>query len=162
LLERYERVVDGLAAEVTACYGPRLVACAIFGSVARGTPRDGSDVDVLVVARDMPDGRMRRMEEFATVEENLAPLLASCTGDGPTPGISAVLKTPQEVISGTPLLLDMVEDARILFDRDGFLAARLDRLRRRLEELGSQRVWRGNAWHWVLKPDLKPGEVFEL
>ena len=56
----------------------------------------------------------------------------------------------------------MVEDARILFDRDGFFAAVLERLRARLEALGARRVWRGNAWFWDLKPDYVPGEVFEL
>jgi hypothetical protein len=38
LLERYDRLPERLAAEVQALYGPRLVACAVFGSVGRGTP----------------------------------------------------------------------------------------------------------------------------
>jgi hypothetical protein len=38
----------------------------------------------------------------------------------------------------------------------------LEKLRKRLTELGAKRVWRGNAWYWILKPDLRPGEVFEL
>jgi len=56
----------------------------------------------------------------------------------------------------------MVEDARILHDEGGFLAAYLERLRQRLVALGSRRIWRGSAWHWVLKPDLKPGETITL
>lgn len=56
----------------------------------------------------------------------------------------------------------MVEDARILYDPEGFLAASFDRLRTRLQQLGSRRIRRGNAWYWELKPDLKPGEVFTL
>jgi hypothetical protein len=31
-----------------------------------------------------------------------------------------------------------------------------------LEQLGARRIWRGNAWFWDLKPDYRPGEVFEL
>lgn len=53
-------------------------------------------------------------------------------------------------------------DARILVDRDGFLQDALQGLRKRLDELGARRIWRGNAWHWDLKPDYRPGEVFEL
>jgi hypothetical protein len=34
-----------------------------------------------------------------------------------------------------------------------------ERLRQRLVELGSRRVWRANSWYWVLKPDLAPGET---
>jgi predicted nucleotidyltransferase len=162
LLERYEAVLAAIVPALAGRYGPRLVSCAVFGSVARGTPREGSDVDLLVVAEDLPRGRMRRIEEFAPVEEALGPLLAACSGGTIAAELSPILKTPEELAAGTPLLLDMVEDARILADRDGFLAARLERLRARLRELGSQRIVRGNARHWVLKPDLKPGEVFEL
>ncbi|MFB3904718.1 MAG: hypothetical protein ACE15E_14805 [Acidobacteriota bacterium] len=35
-------------------------------------------------------------------------------------------------------------------------------LKDRLARLGARRVWQGNAWHWDLKPDYKPGDVFEL
>lgn len=162
LLERYEAVLKALVPALRSQYGQRLVSCAVFGSVGRGTQRAGSDVDLLVVVKDLPRGRMRRMDEFAAVEERLAPLLARCADEDPPAELSPVLKTPEEVAAGSPLFLDMVEDARILHDEGGFLAARLERLRVRLAELGSRRVWRGNAWHWVLKPDLEPGEVFEL
>ena len=56
----------------------------------------------------------------------------------------------------------MTEDARVLFDRAGFLARSLDALRGRLASLGARRIWRGNAWYWDLKPDYVPGEIFEL
>ena len=76
--------------------------------------------------------------------------------------MSPVFKTPAEIEHGSPLLFDMVEDARILTDRDGYLEAVLGRLRYRLRELGARRIWRGNAWFWDLKPDYKPGEIFEI
>jgi hypothetical protein len=56
----------------------------------------------------------------------------------------------------------MVEDARILLDPDGYFARFLAGLRARLVELGSIKVRRGESWYWILKPDRKPGEVFEL
>ena len=61
-----------------------------------------------------------------------------------------------------PLLLDVSQEAIILMD-DGFFVAKLDEVRKRLEELGSKRVWtKRGTWYWVLKPDLKPGEVIEI
>ena len=78
------------------------------------------------------------------------------------PEVSPVLKTPLEVEQGSPLFLDMVDDAILLVDRDGFLSQVLQNLRDRLARLGARRIWRGNAWFWDLKPDYKPGEVFEL
>jgi hypothetical protein len=56
----------------------------------------------------------------------------------------------------------MVEDARMLYDRGGYLSKRLEQLKNRLDELGAKRVRRGNAWYWDLKPDYKPGEIIEL
>jgi len=76
--------------------------------------------------------------------------------------LSPVFKTPDEVEAGSPLFLDMVEDARVLYDPDGFLGRSFDRRRARLCQLGARRISRGNAWYWELKPDLKPGEVFAL
>jgi predicted nucleotidyltransferase len=138
-------------------YGARLVSVVIFGSTGRGTARPDSDVDLLLIADPLPHGRMRRVEEFEEVERRVAELLP-----GAVPPLSPVLKTPEEAGHGSPLFLDMTEDARILFDRESFFSRQLDRLRARLAQLGSRRVWLGNAWYWDLKPDYRPGEVFEL
>jgi predicted nucleotidyltransferase len=162
LLERYEALLERLRAEVRAAYGPRLVACAVFGSVGRGTPRHDSDVDLLLVVRGLPQGRTRRVEEFLAVEARLAPVLGPAEAGSPPIALSPVFKTPEEVEAGSPLFLDMVEDARILHDPEGFLAGYLDRLRGRLRQLGARRIRRGNAWYWELKPDLRPGEVFTV
>jgi Nucleotidyltransferase domain len=63
LLNRYAWLVDRLLAEVKGTRGP-LVALAVFGSVGRGTVREDSDVDFLLVARDLPRGRFARVDEF--------------------------------------------------------------------------------------------------
>ncbi|HUE89895.1 MAG TPA: nucleotidyltransferase domain-containing protein, partial [Vicinamibacterales bacterium] len=143
-------------------YGPRLVSLVVFGSIGRGTPRPDSDVDLLIVAENLPDGRMARVDEFAPVEQALAATLADGRRLGFFNECSPVFKTPDEVLAGSPLLLDMVEDARVLVDRDAFFQAAIDRLKERLARQGARRIWRGNAWLWDLKPDYQPGDVFEL
>ncbi len=143
-------------------YGQRLVSLAVFGSVARGAMRQDSDIDFLVVAEPLPRGRMRRVEEFAPVERALDPALKAARRAGVHTRLSPLFKTPEEVRARSPILLDMTEDARLLFDRDGFLEGELAALRIRLESLGAKRVFRGEFWWWDLKPDLKPGEVFGL
>jgi predicted nucleotidyltransferase len=162
LLERYEEILARLRAELVAHYGARLVSVAVFGSVGRGTPRSDSDVDFLVVAHDLPRGRTARVEEFLPVESRLEPWLSTADGSVGPVMLSPVFKTPAEVEAGSPLFLDMVEDARILHDPTGFLRRHLDGLRRRLQALGARRIRLGNAWYWELKPDLRPGEVFTL
>jgi hypothetical protein len=162
LLHRYEEILQALPAELHATYGPRLVACAVFGSVGRGTPRYGSDIDLLLVVRGLPRGRFKRVDEFLPVEARLEAALTVGEPGYPAIALSPVFKTPEEVEAGSPLFFDMVEDAQILYDPEGFLAHYLDGLRARLRQLGARRLWRGNAWYWELKPDLKPGEVFAL
>lgn len=156
---------DLLAAVLAACrqhYGERLVSLAVFGSVGRGVPRPDSDVDLLIVAQDLPRGRVARAADFRAVEQAVAPRLRALRSEGITSELSPVFKTPAELSQGSPLLLDMVEDARLLQDREDFLRNALAALQARLERLGARRVWRGSAWYWDLRPDYRPGEVFEL
>jgi len=154
-----------LARVLDACrqhYSARLVSVAVFGSVGRGTPHPDSDVDLLIVADDLPNGRLRRVAEFRAVEAAVAPGLAEARKAGLAPDLSPVFKTPSEALQGSLLFLDMIEDARLLYDRGDFLREALSKFKARLERLGARREWRGNAWIWDLKPDYKPGEVFEL
>jgi len=161
-IERYERLLGRTLAELRLHYGGRLVACAVFGSVGRTTQRDDSDIDLLLVVRDLPRGRCARVDDFLPVEQRLERDLESSSAPGRQVSLSPVFKTPAEVEAGSPLFLDMVDDARILHDPDGFLAAYFERLAARLRSIGARRVWVGNAWYWELKPDLKPGEVFSF
>ncbi len=137
-------------------YGERLISLAVFGSVGRGTPRPDSDIDLLVVAKDLPVGRIARVKEFAAVETALGAAIQGRVE------LSPVFKTPEEIANGSPLFLDMVEDARMLFDRDDFFKTALKRLKEGLQRLGARRIWQGNAWYWDLKPDYKQGEIFEI
>jgi predicted nucleotidyltransferase len=161
LVERYEAILARLVAELRNLYGARLVTCAVYGSVGRGAMREDSDIDFLVVARDLPQGRWARVREFGPIETRLAPMLQPRVAGAFPILLSPVFKTPAEVEARSPLFLDMVEDARLLHDADGFFACFLDGMRERMRKLGSRRVWRGNVWYWDLKPDYQPGEVFE-
>jgi hypothetical protein len=105
---------------------------------------------------------MARMGEFQNVEAAMKPWLAEARAAGLAAELSPVIRMPEEVLRGSPLLLDMTEDARVLYDRQGFLQSALEQLRARLQRMGARRIWRGNAWFWDLKPDYRPGDVFEI
>ncbi len=157
---------DSLLAHATAacieCYQGRLLSLAVFGSVGRGTPRPDSDIDLLIVARDLPRGRMNRMGEFRAVEAAMKTRLAEARATGFAAELSPVIKAPEEVLLGSPLMLDMTEDARLLYDPQGFMQTAMEQLKARLVRLGARRIFRGNAWFWDLKPDYRPGDVFEI
>ncbi len=160
--ERYAELVHRLARACREAYGSRLVTVAVFGSVGRGTPGPESDVDVLIVARGLPRGRLARVSEFGQVEKELEPLIARMRDEGVVTEISPVLKTPEEVEAGSLLFLDMIEDALVLHDESSFFRDRLRRLADRLQSLGARKIKMGGQWYWDLKPDLQPGEVFEI
>jgi uncharacterized protein len=143
-------------------YGDRLISLVVFGSVGRGSMRPDSDIDVLIISDPLPHGRLRRVEEFGSVESEMDALFRRGTASGVNTRISPVFKTPQEAKRGSALFLDMVDDACVLFDRGGFFGERMLHLRERLNALGSKRIWKGNAWYWDLKPDYKWGDEFEL
>ncbi len=162
LREEYSHLIESLADETQAFYGSRLVSIVLFGSTARGTPGPESDVDVLIVADPLPAGRLKRVTEFESVEGRLDSILGSMKDKGLAVSLSPVFKTPEEVGLGSPLFLDMTEDGRILFDRDGFMGGYLRKLRDRLRSLGARRVQYRGAWYWDLKPDYRPGDVIDL
>jgi uncharacterized protein len=155
-------IESSLLEECQRFYGARLISLVVYGSVGRGTFSPASDLDLLIIADPLPKGRIARVREFEEVESGVGPDLARCRSSDWDIRFSPILKTPAEAEAGSPLFLDMVDDARILFDRAGFFSARLDRLRERLRQLGSRRIWKGKMWYWDLKPDWKPGDVIEL
>ena len=162
LKERFKEVENRLLSEIEQFYADRLISVAVFGSVARETQGFDSDIDVLIIAKGLPHGRIRRIREFELVENKVEPFLKSLKKEQINTYISAIIKSPEEAEKGSPLFLDMVEDSKILFDKDDFFLRLIAKLRARLKALGAKRVWKDSAWYWILKPDIKAGEVFEV
>lgn len=160
--EKFRQLLGDLFEQVAGYYGDRLITLAVFGSVGRERQRADSDVDILIIAENLPDGRINRVQEFERVEEALGPCLRRLKDEGINTYLSPVIKSPREVKRGSLLFLDMIEDSIILYDRGDFFHAFMRDFRKRLACLGARRVIRGNAWHWVLKENYREGEVFEL
>jgi len=159
---QYESLVSGLLKACREVYGDSLVSVAIFGSVARGTATPDSDIDLLIVATDLPRGRMNRVAAFEPVEAAVQGEIDQLHAQGLHTEISPVIKTPEGVRQGSPLFLDMTREVMILHDRGGFLEEYLEGLRGRMERLGSRRVRAGGGYYWELKPDFRWGETIEL
>ncbi len=158
----FDELLGALADKCKEFYGERLVSLLVYGSVGRGTMHPDSDIDLFIVAEPLPNGRIRRVREFDAVERGMKPELDRARRSGVNVLLSPIFKTPGEVHQGSPLFLDMVEDSRILFDRDDFIRAELRQLRDRLARLGAKRIWKGSAWYWDLKPDYRAGEIFDI
>ena len=160
--EPYKTLIGKLIEALKRKYGNKFISLVVFGSVARGEARKDSDVDLLLVIDSIPKRRLERQKEFMEVEKELEGYLNELFDEGYFIDFSPIIKTPEEAIRLSPLYLDMVEDAIIAYDKDDFFTKILERVRKRLEELGSKRVRMGRKWYWILKPDYRFGEVIRI
>lgn len=161
--EALDRLLGACMEELKRRFGPGLVSVVLYGSMARGTARPGSDVDLLVVAEELPSRRWDRQDVAVELSMALEGALEDFERSaGWYPYLSLILKTPAEATGFRRLYLDMVDEARILFDRDGFFAGVLREVEEKIQTLGARRVKVGRRWYWDLKPGTRAGEEFEL
>lgn len=130
----------------------------LFGSVARGDACDSSDIDLVVVAEDLPRSLTERARVLRQVWDRVRVERGLSNVEW-----NLVVKTPEEAAHHSPLYLDIVEDGILLHDRNGFFQSILDAMRARMQALGSRRVFLPDgAWYWDLKPDYRFGDVVEI
>lgn len=160
----YKGLLDIFIQQVQKAVGDRVVSVVLYGSVGRGTARPDSDVDLLVILRDAPSSYWKRLQPFLLILRQMRRerCWKSLEEEGLNPFLSLLVLSLEEAKENHYLYLDMIEDARILVDRDEFFRRKLESLRRRLQELGAQKVRRDGNWYWDLKPDLKAEEVIIL
>ena len=160
--EPYRGVLVVLLEGLRRVFGEKLVSVVVYGSVARGEPTLGSDIDVLVVVESLPRRRLKRQELFEQAERYVEHYLEDLRGRGYNIDFSPILLTPEEAARHRPLYLDMIVDGVIVYDKGGFMERVLGEVAARLRELGAKRVKLGRKWYWVLKEDYEPGEVIEV
>jgi predicted nucleotidyltransferase len=158
LAEVFRQLEERLVQASLAHFGDDLCGLLVYGSVGRGTMRANSDMDILLVVRGLPPTTWERLRLFDPVESELAPALADARRAGVETQFSPVLKSMEDLRKGFLLMLDMTEDARILWDRDRQLENSLEAFRQRLIQSGARRIRAGASGYWDLKPDYKPGD----
>jgi len=147
-LDRYVRALE-------ARFGADLVSAVLFGSWARGEGRAESDLDLLVVVRGLTGGRFERYRPVRELARGVSEELAD--------RLSLIVSTPEGAERVKPYYLGMLSGHVMLHDAGGFFAAVLERLQRRLQELGARRYVDEDGYeYWDLKPDWKPGDVVTL
>ncbi len=162
VIEPYRTLLKALLDALLRVWKDNLVSLVLFGSIARGDYRSDSDIDLLIVGKNLPRSRFARQDMFIEAEDLVQPLLDDLHRSGIYVDFSPIILSVEEAKKFRPIYLDMVEDAIILFDRDRFFQEILYSLKRRLEALGAHRVWVGRRWYWVLKDPYRFGEVIEI
>ncbi len=128
-----------------------------------GDNRKDSDIDLLIIAEGLPKSMIGRYRIFEQVELQLMGDVEKLYDEGYYVSFSPIMKTPPEEASHfSPLYMDMVEDAVILFDKDNFFGNILKRVKEKLNELGFERVWLGRKWYWRKRDYRFGGEIIDF
>ena len=161
LSPQWSALVERVVAEYRDAIGDDLVAMALFGSVARGEARPDSDLDLYVVTRRpiLGDSRLPAMWGRIDASREYQALVAV----GYRPTLSPVPHTVDDLAGHPWILLDIAHHGLVVYDPEAALERELAAVRRRMAELGSQRIALSDgSWYWDLKPDWRPGEVVDL
>ncbi|MGC9019876.1 MAG: nucleotidyltransferase domain-containing protein [Candidatus Methanodesulfokora sp.] len=138
----------------------RLTSIALYGSVARGTAKENSDIDILIVSNDFSGSIGKRVELLFKIEKELKYELEWLRKHNIYTGFSFYPLKEEEALKKPLLFLDMVEDAIILYDKDRFLETILTEIKAEILRLGVKRVYiEKDSWYWDLKPYMLK-EVF--
>lgn len=160
-VDERRQLVNHLLEDLHRRFGADLVSVVLYGSTARGDCRPDSDIDLLIVSAALPQSKLERIRLVAPLVEALRYNFEHARHKL-APYISLILKNRTEASYHSPLYLDMLEEAVILFDKQGFIASVFDEMKERLKALGSRRVTIGDKWYWDLKPDYRWGEEIRV
>ena len=140
-----------------------LESFAVYGSVARGSASECSDVDILLISDSFEGSLASRMERLYSVEEMLEEEFKWLRRHSIYTSLSFYPLRRNEAQKLPLLFLDLTDEAAILYDRNGFLEAVLLELKKRLLKQGARKVFVDKGrWYWDLKPDYKFGEKVEV
>ncbi len=156
-ITHYEQILNKFKQEIFAKFKDDLISLVLFGSVARGTARKDSDIDILIILKDAPDSYYERLKSVVDIELRLRDI------EQMMPVFSSIILSLDEAKQNRHIFLDMIDGSIILYDTNNFFKNRLSELKNRLVQLGSKKVTLDDdTWYWNLKPDIVAGEVIEL
>lgn len=163
----YHRLVEFLIFRIFDHFSEDLVSLAIFGSIATGRAKRTSDLDILLIARNLPDSYLERIRLFDEATRGIEKLRIELWREkGIYTPLDPIILKPEEARITQPFYLDMIDGCSIIIDRGGFLRRKLDELRKRLREIGARRIELADGrWYWDLGSRSRSGykrEVLEI
>ncbi len=159
--KEYKELLNNFKQLLSVRFGDNLISFILYGSVARGTAGNDSDIDLLIILEDAPEIYYKRLEPVIEIELKLRGNTFETTGTAPI--FSCIILSREEAMENRNIFLDMIDASVILYDKDDFFKKRLKEIKNRLLQLGSKKiVLADKTWYWNLKPDITQGEVIEL
>jgi len=158
MLSGYKKILNKFKQKLLTRFKDEIISLVLFGSVARGTAGKESDIDVLIIMKDVPDSYYERLKPIVDIELEMRKDV-----EGMPPIFSSMILSLDEAKQNRNIFLDMIDHSIILYDTNDFFKNRLSELKNRLDQLGSKKIiLKDSTWYWNLKPDIVAGEIIEL
>ncbi len=140
----------------------KILAIVVFGSVARGTTRKDSDIDILILLENKEKPAQKKLLDI-NIDSSNWPENQKLLEEDIYTKIFAIKNTERELRDNPLILLDILDHGIILYDPQGKMKNLLSDLDKKLKSLGAKKiVFSDGKWCWDLKPDWKPGEIVEI
>ncbi len=153
--EPYKGIIKEIFKRAKNFYKDNLLSFVIFGSVAKDKTNPFSDIDILIISKNLPKGRAKRIFDFIeNIEKPLKEKIKKLRKKGYFIEISPLIKKPEEVEYGGFIYLDMIEDSIILFDKNNFFKKYLQKLSEKLKKYGAKKIYKKGGYYWVIKEDV--------
>jgi predicted nucleotidyltransferase len=121
--------------EMKEYFGSELMSVVLFGSQARGTADEHSDIDLVVIAESIPKD-WRQQDEMIN-ELRMSPGLVKLP-------VSIILKSPDVVRASLdtvqPLLFGILKSYKVLYDPSSFFERQAEVYRKRMQEWDVQEI----------------------
>lgn len=161
---RHRAYLRAVLQETISHYGPRLLACVLFGSYARRENRLNSDLDFLIILDDKK-GFTARMAEFVQAIEmkHEALGLELYEKDGIHCELSPYILMKDEASVMHPIYFDLAQNYQIVHDPLGLAARLIARVKEYLVRAKLKKEPVATGWLWAvssseISQDLK---IFE-
>ncbi len=159
----YKRFVDEIISGLDRFFDKDVsLSVVLFGSIARGSGRKDSDIDILVLHKEVGYDPVKRWVNIL-LELQEGREFKRLIKKGYYPNPSLIFMTPADLSQNPLILLDIMDEGIILKDQKGVIKGVIKTLKERLKAMNAKKIiLEDGSWAWDLKPDWKPGERMEI
>ncbi len=159
-------VLELAVAKLFEVFGPKLESIVLFGSLSKGTAKPESDIDLLVVARDLPKNysdRTRIIQDVVSFKLMDDIIIYLWKNYDIYADLDILLIDKEEANVTHPFYLDMAKEAIIIYDRNNIMLNKIEEVKIKLEKIGAKRFEEPDgSWYWIISPVPEKSREIEL